>query len=81
VNLKRLIFQCPFFPWKDLRIEIPNCTKEDCFLEDAVWEYARRNLAVLNIFIKVCMLPLQQQQHHQQQQKHAAVIVINVVSH
>jgi hypothetical protein len=47
------LFQCPFFPWKDLREEIPNCTKDDCFLEDAVWEYARRNLAVLNIFIKV----------------------------
>ena len=54
-------FQCPFFPWKDLREEIPNCTKEDCALEDVVWMYARKNLAVLNIFIKVRKSPLMNQ--------------------
>ena len=58
---KWLLFQCPFFPWKDLREEIPNCTKEDCALEDVVWMYARKNLAVLNIFIKVRKSPLMNQ--------------------
>ena len=32
---------------------LKNCTEESCPLEEMVWRYARRNLAMLNIFIKV----------------------------
>ena len=39
--------------WRFIRRMIPNCSEEDCPLEDAVWRYARKNLAMLNIFIKV----------------------------
>ena len=47
-----------------MKRHVANCTSRDvkkplaagsrgCAVEDFVWRYARRNLAVLNIFIKV----------------------------
>ena len=42
--------------WKDLRDEIEGCSESECELEDQIWQYARKNLAMLNIFIKVRIL-------------------------
>ena len=39
--------------WVDIRTGLKNCTEAHCPLEEMVWRYARRNLALLNIFIKV----------------------------
>ena len=45
--------QCPFKDWKEFRTHLPNCNASACELEDMIWRYARKNLARLNIFIKV----------------------------
>ena len=49
-----------FFPhqeWWKVKSHVPSCASvganNSCAIEDLVWRYARRNLAVLNIFIKV----------------------------
>ncbi len=39
--------------WRELRDRLPGCDERRCPLEEMVWGYARRNLAMLNIFIKV----------------------------
>lgn len=39
--------------WSDLRDGLENCTEAKCDIEEGVWAYARKNLAMLNIFIKV----------------------------
>ena len=48
-----LILQCPFTNWNTFRRAIPSCDANACELEDVIWKYARKNLAILNIFIKV----------------------------
>ena len=45
--------ECPFEDWKTFRRAIPSCDAHACQLEDLIWKYARKNLAILNIFIKV----------------------------
>ena len=45
--------KCPFKDWKEFRTHLPNCNASACELEDMIWRYARKNLARLNIFIKV----------------------------
>jgi hypothetical protein len=51
-NFNVIFFQCPFQDWKIFRKHLPNCDANACELEDVVWAYARKNMAILNIFIK-----------------------------
>ncbi len=42
--------------WRDVRQGVPDCDERRCHLEEMVWGYARKNLAMLNIFIKVSII-------------------------
>ncbi len=44
--------------WDDIKEDVSNCSSSQtagshCLVEEMVWKYARKNLAMLNIFIKV----------------------------